>query len=192
VRRTASSELLSFDPEDHRLFRGVGYPVGHHEKLTIFLESPYDWQETARSTTSPAGGCNNMNMRFLGLVSLVILGVLLQTAESQQKTARRGVERSVVVPEDNSPFQVQERDTVRLTGKGIAGAKFQIKINGPARLVAINEIFPRRNGHPLIGLGNQEFEVKPTGRGRVHVTITSTPPIPGEKPTVETYQFEVE
>jgi hypothetical protein len=54
------------------------------------------------------------------------------------------------------------------------------------------QIFPRRDGHPLIGLGNKEFEIKPTGRGKVKVTITSTPPIPGEKPTVETYQFDVE
>jgi hypothetical protein len=133
-----------------------------------------------------------MQMRFLGFVSLVILVVLMQAAESRQKIARRGVERSVVVPEDNTPFQVQERDTVRLTGKGIAGAKFQTNIDGPARLVAINEIFPRRNGHPLIGLGNREFEVKPTGKGKVQVTITSTPPIPGGKSTAETYKFDVE
>jgi guanyl-specific ribonuclease Sa len=94
------------------------------------------------------------------LVSLVVLGVLMQTADSQQKTARREVERSVVVPEDNTPFKVEERDTVRLTGKGIAGAKFQIKVDGPARLAAINQIFPRRDGHPLIGLGNKEFEIR--------------------------------
>jgi hypothetical protein len=128
----------------------------------------------------PEEGCN-MDMRLLGFMSLVILGVQLETSASQQKAALRGVKRSVVVPDDNTPFRVQERDTVRLTGKGIAGAKFQINIDGPARLVAINEILPRRNG-------NREFEVKPTGRGKVKVTITSTSP----KPTAETYQFDVE
>jgi hypothetical protein len=129
---------------------------------------------------------------FLGLVCLVFSRPIVYAAEGQREESKKGVERSVVIPEDNTSFKVEQTDTVRLTGKGIAGAKITVKIDGPAKLVATNRIFRRRNGNPLIGLGNKEIEIKPTGKGTVKVTITSTPPQPDEKPTVEKYQFEVE
>jgi hypothetical protein len=133
-----------------------------------------------------------MRTLFLGLGSFAILGALLHTAQSQERITRTTVERSVVVPEDYTPFKVAIRDMVRLTGKGIAGAQIRVKIDGPARLVATNRILPRRNGHPVIGLNTTEFEMRPTGKGKVKARITSTPPIPGEKPTVETYEFDVD
>ena len=81
---------------------------------------------------------------------------------------------------------------MRLTGKGIAGATIRAKIHGPAKLIMTNSIFQRSNGQPLIGMAYKEFEIKPTGKGRVKVTITNKPPQPDEKPTVEEYEFEVE
>ena len=39
-------------------------------------------------------------------------------------------------------------------------------------------------GHFRVGSGNKEFEVKPTGKGKVVVTITSTSPIPDQKSTI--------
>jgi hypothetical protein len=56
-----------------------------------------------------------MRLLFLGLVGLAIFGPDLHTAESHEKTTKTGVERSVVIPEDNTPFKVEMRDTVRLT-----------------------------------------------------------------------------
>jgi hypothetical protein len=104
--------------------------------------------------------------------------------------AVRADERSVVVPRDNVPFTVAESDVVRLTGKGIAGAKIVAVVEGPAKIVAENAILERAKGKPVLGPGNREFEIKPTGSGTVSVKITSTPPA-GGAPTVTKYEFEV-
>ena len=103
----------------------------------------------------------------------------------------RADERVVVVPEDNSPFTVDNDAVVRLTGQGIAGAKITAEVQGPAKVIAENVLRWVVKGHNKIGLGNREFEIKPTGKGTVTATITSTPPIPGQEPTVTLYQFEV-
>jgi hypothetical protein len=101
-------------------------------------------------------------------------------------------ERTVVIAEDDAPFTVSEDVVVRLTGQGIAGATITAEVQGPAKLVAENVLRWVAKGHNRIGSGNKEFEVKPTGKGNVLVTITSTSPIPGQKPTVTKYQFDVE
>lgn len=105
-------------------------------------------------------------------------------------TAAQAEDRVIVIPRDNTPFTVAEDEVVRLIGKGIAGAKIVAAVEGPAKVVAENAITERVKGKPIVGPGNREFEIKPTGKGTVKVAITSTPPT-GDKPTVTKYEFEV-
>ncbi len=102
-------------------------------------------------------------------------------------------ERTVIVPSDNKPFSVEKSDLVRLTGKGIAGSKIEIKVNGPAKVEATSSIREFVDGKPTIGHSVTEFDVKPTSKakGRVFVTITVTPPQPGAKAVVTEYEFVV-
>ncbi|OAI45024.1 hypothetical protein AYO44_13250 [Planctomycetaceae bacterium SCGC AG-212-F19] len=99
---------------------------------------------------------------------------------------------SIVVPQDNTPFKAAEKDTVRVSGKGIAGAKIEAKVEGPAKIAAENEIHSRVKGKPLIGNNVKEFDLKATGKGKVKVTITVSPPQPGAKPIVTEYEYDVE
>lgn len=61
-------------------------------------------------------------------------------------------ERTVVIPRDTTPFKVSEKDIVRLTGKGIAGAQIKAKVEGPAKIEAENFVQERVKGQRLIGL----------------------------------------
>ena len=100
-------------------------------------------------------------------------------------------ERTVVIPTDNKAFAVEKSDIVRLTGKGIAGSKIEVKVDGPAKVVAISDVRKLVNGKPIIGNSIKEFDLQPTDKGKVTVTITVTPPQPDAKATKTTYQFEV-
>jgi hypothetical protein len=122
---------------------------------------------------------------------LFVPALSLVAADAPLSAEAKAVKRDVVVPGDTSPFSVQKDQVVRITGEGIAGAKITAKVFGPATILAENSIRPVRGGHPVIGPGNREFEIRPTGKGKVKVTITSTPPQPDAKPTVTDYQFTV-
>jgi len=123
-----------------------------------------------------------MFLRLLGSAVLAIASMgSLAVAE----------ERVVVIPQDSTPFNVQQDEFVRITGKGIAGTKIVAAIDGPAKVVAENRVSVRSKGKALVGPGNREFEIQPTGKGTVKVTITATPPT-GEKPTATKYEFTVE
>ncbi len=124
-----------------------------------------------------------MNRVYVRLVLVVVALAACSVAQAE--------ERVVVIPRDNTPFTVAEDEVVRLTGKGIAGAKIVAAVEGPAKVVAENAITERVKGKPIVGPGNREFEIKPTGKGTVKVTITSTPPT-GDKPAVSQYEFEVQ
>ncbi len=104
----------------------------------------------------------------------------------------QGAQRTVVVPRDNKPFKVTEKVIVRLTGKGIAGSKIEAKVQGKAKIVETNNVSERSNGHVVIGTSIKEFEIKPSDKGKVKVTITVTPPQPGSEPKVTEHEFEVE
>jgi hypothetical protein len=121
----------------------------------------------------------------------VVAATVGQESPQGKAKARRTQERTVVIPDDTTPFEVERRVVVRLTGKGIAGAKIAAKVEGPARIAAASAIRRVREGKYLIGAGDKEFDIRPTGEGKVTVTITSTPPQPDLKPTVTTYQFDV-
>lgn len=107
-------------------------------------------------------------------------------------SAANAQERTVVIPEDNTPFSVSEEAVVRLTGQGIAGATITAEVKGPARIIAENALRWIAKGKGKVGSGNKEFEVTPTGKGKVTVTITSTSPISRQKPTVTKYEFDVQ
>jgi uncharacterized protein (TIGR03067 family) len=100
-------------------------------------------------------------------------------------------ERTVIVPKDDKPFSIRQDDVVRLTGKGIAGSKIEAKVDGPAKIEAINTIRELRDGRPLIGGHVKEFDLKPTGTGKVTVTITVTPPQSGAEARRTKIEFEV-
>lgn len=120
-------------------------------------------------------------VRFVvGLVSVLLLVSVASAGE-----------RTVVIAEDDTPFTVSDDVIVRLTGEGIAGAKITAQVQGPAKLVAENVLRWAAKGHYRIGSGNKEFEVRPTGKGKVVVTIISASPIPNQTPTVTKYQFDV-
>jgi hypothetical protein len=98
-------------------------------------------------------------------------------------------DRTVIVPTDNKPFTVEKDDIVRLTEKGIAGSKIEAKVEGPAKVEATSVVRELKNGRPLIGNTVKEFDLKPTGTGKVTVTITVTPP--NASPRVTKIEFDV-
>ena len=100
-------------------------------------------------------------------------------------------ERTFIVPKDDKSFVIGETDFVRLAGKGIAGSIIVSKIEGPAKIAAINNVRELSNGVPMIGNTIKEFDLKPTGKGKVQVTITVTSPIPNSKPEVRKIEFEI-
>jgi hypothetical protein len=129
------------------------------------------------------------------LFVMILVVTAFTYTQAQDETAPASPvakERSIIVPQDDTPFtNVAKTDIVRLTGKGIAGAKITAKVDGPAKIIYANLISERANGSPLIGPGNKEFEIKPTGKGKVTVTITSTGPQGDAKPVVTKYAFDV-
>jgi hypothetical protein len=98
----------------------------------------------------------------------------------------------IFMPLDTTPFKVHEKDIVRLVQTGIAGSRFDAKIEGPAKLESTGTVHELRNGRPVLGNAITEFNIKPTGRGKVKVVLTVKPPQPNARPKVTEYEFEVE
>jgi hypothetical protein len=111
---------------------------------------------------------------------------------SMLATRGRAAERTLVVPQDSAPFTVTESEIVRLSGKGIAGSRIEVKVTGPARVISENSLSGRVSGRRQIGLHVREFEIEPTGTGRVKVTIVVRPPQPDAKPATTEHEFTVE
>jgi hypothetical protein len=104
----------------------------------------------------------------------------------------RALGAEVVVPLDTKPFTVDPTNVVRLFGKGIAGSKLSAKVvSGKAKIASTNYIFERKGGLPVIGNTIREFNIRPTGKGKVKVSVTVTSPIPGSTPEVTDYEFTV-
>jgi hypothetical protein len=122
------------------------------------------------------------------LVALALFGPAFSfaIADAAEKSA------TVVVPLDDKPFKVGEKDLVRLTGEGIAGSKIDVQVEGPARVTATTVISRRKNGQPLLGVTIKEFVLTPSGKGKVAAKVTVTPPQPDAKPKVTEYEFEIE
>jgi hypothetical protein len=99
---------------------------------------------------------------------------------------------NIIVPEDDKAFSVEQSSIVRLTGKGIAGSTIEAEVvSGPAKIDSVNEVFPRKDGKPVLGTVKKEFNLKSSGRGTVKVKITVTGPQKGATPKVTTYEYEV-
>jgi hypothetical protein len=64
-------------------------------------------------------------------------------------------------------------------------------VEGPAKIEATSTVRELVNGRPLLGSHIKEFDLKPTGMGKVMVTITVTPPQPGAQPKVTKFEFAV-
>ena len=97
----------------------------------------------------------------------------------------------IIIPRDDRPFTAAESNVVRLRGNGITGARIDATVEGPARVVATNQVVELTAGEPVIDLTVKEFDVQPTGKGKVNVTITVTPPQPGAPMGVTRYSFAV-
>ena len=126
-----------------------------------------------------------------GLLALAP-GWLTAQDEVTEKTKRGEVVdvRDVVVPMDDKPFTVERNDIVRLTGQGIAGSVITPDVKGPAKVIRASNIRAVIDGETPIGGMDREFEILPTGKGEVTVTITVKFPT-GGAPKVETYRFTV-
>lgn len=96
----------------------------------------------------------------------------------------------VYVPQDETSFEVQKTDVVRLLGNGISGSTITAQVVGPGKLkqTAVTQIV--QGGMLPIGALQKEFEVVPTGPGSVTVIITVTYPTGGD-PKVTVYRFQV-
>lgn len=117
------------------------------------------------------------------VLALVIAGVA---------ATARADERSVIIPLDNTkPFTVEKSDYVRIPASTISGGSIKIAITGPAKLVTESTVNEKAGDSLVIGSLRKEFDLKPSGKGRVKVVITTTLPQPGAKPTVTEYEFEV-
>lgn len=136
-----------------------------------------------------------MNKHTLTIVCLFSLALnaasVLPVGFAQDEAAKADDVHTVIVPANDKPFTVAQDDLVRLTGRGIAGSTITAEVKGPATLARTSNIRDVVGGRTPIGGMVREFEIQPTGKGKVTVTITVKFPTGGE-PKVERYQFDVE
>jgi hypothetical protein len=90
---------------------------------------------------------------------------------------------------------VSEKDTVRISAKAPEGSRIKVDVAGPAKLDGTNVVTQKEGADPVAGATVKEFEIKPTGKGKVTVRVTTIARQNGGpsvlKSTVETYQLEV-
>jgi hypothetical protein len=132
-----------------------------------------------------------MNKILFVLVLAVMTLAFTVGAADDKKSAEKTHHHTVVIPLDTKPFTVKEKDVVRITGSVISGGQIKEAHTGHVHLVAENTITTVKNGHVLIGKFVKEFDYKPTGKGKVKVTITTREPTPGVSPIEKVYEFEV-
>jgi hypothetical protein len=101
-------------------------------------------------------------------------------------------EQTIVVPTGSKPFTVKQDVIVRFTASGIAGSQISANLEGPAKLEAENKIVDLIDGRPNPGMIVREFEVKPSGKGKVKLDVTITPPQPGSDSIIKHFVFTVD
>jgi hypothetical protein len=109
---------------------------------------------------------------------------------------RPGVRRVVArcrghLPVGDKPCEVKEMDVVRITAKGIAGSKIEVAVNGQAKLTKKTKVIERAGNINVVGSRVEEYEIKPTGKGKATVKVTVTPPQPDAKPEVKEYEIVI-
>jgi hypothetical protein len=99
-------------------------------------------------------------------------------------------DQTVIVPASpDKPIEVTEKDTVRITGLAISGSKLEVEVKGDAKLDKKTTVRKREGARDLIGVIEEEYEIKPTGKGKATVKVTATPP--NGKPDVKTYEITI-
>ncbi len=91
--------------------------------------------------------------------------------------------------DETKSIEIEEIDTVRAIGHGIAGAKITAKMNGPAKVALVNAVSDRVKERKSIGSGDVEYTVNPTGKGNVEPEVASVPPNGGSS-SVTKFEFE--
>ena len=140
-----------------------------------------------------------IQMRTVLVLSLSVVGLSFASRavpaqdEVTAQTKRGEVVdvRDVVVPMDEEPFTVKQNEIVRVTGQGIAGSTITPDVKGPAKIIRATHIRSVIGGEVPVGGMDREFEILPTGKGEVTVTITVKYPT-GGAPKVEKYRFTVQ
>jgi len=127
---------------------------------------------------------------FAMVLAVTALGVTVVAAD-EKKPEKKTHHNTVVVPEDNKPFTVTQKDVVRITASVPSGGTIKQMHTGHVHLVAENTITTVKNGSVLIGSFVKEFDYRPTGTGKVKVTITTRVPTGGVSPIEKVYEFEV-
>jgi hypothetical protein len=99
-------------------------------------------------------------------------------------------DQTVIVPASpDKPVEVTEKDTVRISAVAIAGSKIDVDVKGDAKLDKKTIIHKREGARNLIGVIEEEYEIKPTGKGKATVKVTITPPTGNSE--AKTYQIEI-
>jgi hypothetical protein len=101
-------------------------------------------------------------------------------------------ERTIIVPRGTKPFTVKQDAIVRFTVSGSAGSQISASLDGPAKIEAENKIVELTDSRPGVGTTTMEFEVKPSGKGKVKLDVTITPPQPGADSIIKHFVFTVD
>ena len=120
-----------------------------------------------------------MKNAFWSLVAVVALAGFAAAAD-----------QTVIVPASpDKPIEVTEKETVRITGLAITGSKLEVDVKGDAKIEKKTTVNRREGAKNLIGVIEEEYEIKPTGKGKATVKVTATPP--NGKPDVKTYEIVI-
>jgi hypothetical protein len=89
----------------------------------------------------------------------------------------------------DEPVTVDMSDTVRVTGRGIAGAQITIDVKGAGQLTATNNVRKVKDG---LGSQVKEFLIQPTKPGKMTVKVTVRSPTGGiNRNQVQEYDITV-
>ena len=123
--------------------------------------------------------------RVSGIVAVVALAGmaaalagLSRAGGGQPSAGAAGPDREarVVVPvangPKNGPYKVRRTDTVRIVATPVAGSTLDATVTGPADLASRKNVVHLDPDGVRTGMTRTEFEVKPTGPGKVTVAVT--------------------
>jgi hypothetical protein len=117
------------------------------------------------------------------ILALVLAGVAA-TAQAD--------ERTVVIPVDaTKPFTVEKTDIVRIPASTIAGGTIEVEVTGSAKIDTESVVRQKAGDSFVIGTLSKEYDLKPTGKGKVKVVVKTAGPGQAKNPTKTEYEFEV-